>query len=71
MKLIKRTVSAAKKALMVRYHRWMANAFRKYAAHHADLVIHTQHRVPTASLTKLRGLAEMHDLKAKALRIGE
>lgn len=71
MKLFKSVAQAVAKFVMVRYHRRMANVYRKIAAQHADLVIHTQHRVPTTSLAKLRGFAVEHDQKAKAIRIGE
>lgn len=71
MKLFKSVAQAVSKFVMVRYHRRMASVYRKFAAHYADVVIHTQHRVPTASIAKLRGVAGQHDQKAKAIRIGE
>ncbi|QHF00611.1 hypothetical protein LCG56_27980 (plasmid) [Pseudomonas cannabina pv. alisalensis] len=71
MKLFKTVAQAVSKFVMIRYHRRMALAYRKLASHHADLVIHTQHRVPTAFISRLRGNAVLHDQKAKAIRIGE
>lgn len=53
------------------YHSQMAKWYRKAAAVHADTVIHTLHRVPKESLSKLRALAAEHSQKAKAIRIGE
>lgn len=71
MKLIKTVAQAVTKFVMLHYHRRMASVYRKVAAQHADLVIYTQYRVPSASLAKLRGIAALHDQKAKAIRIGE
>ncbi|HDS0957045.1 hypothetical protein IYR97_25690 (plasmid) [Pseudomonas fulva] len=71
MKLFKSVAQAVSKFVMVQYHRRMASAYRKFAAHYADVVIHTQHRVPSASLAKMRVVAGAHDQKAKAIHIGE
>ncbi|MGF6282068.1 hypothetical protein ABH908_000445 [Pseudomonas frederiksbergensis] len=58
-------------AVLKRYHRQMAIWYRKAAATHADIVIHTQHRVPTETLRMLRGKAQMHSQAASAIRVGE
>lgn len=69
MKFVNVLIKAAKKSVMVRYHRAMSTMYRKIAEHHADIVIHTLHRVPTGSLAKLRGIAGQHTRKAKAIQV--
>lgn len=69
MKYINMLTKAVQKYVMVRYHRVMSATYRKIAEHHADIVIHTQHRVPTDSLAKLRGIAGQHARKAKAIQV--
>lgn len=71
MNFVATIFAAIKRKALVSYHRRLARSYRKAAQVHANNVILTLHRVPTASLAKLRGLAKEHDLKAKAIRIGE
>jgi hypothetical protein len=71
MKTVLTFIKAITNAVQNRYHRQMANWYRSAAAVHADIVIHTQHRVPTESLRKLRGKAEEHSRAATAARVGK
>ncbi|RRV05433.1 hypothetical protein EGJ28_21065 [Stutzerimonas xanthomarina] len=71
MKIAANIFAAMKRKVLLSYHRRMARSYRKAAQIHANNVILMLHRVPSASLAKLRGFATEHDLKAKAIRIGE
>lgn len=71
MKIAITIIKAITNAVQNRYHRQMANWYRSAAAVHADIVIHTQHRVPTETLRKLRGKAETHARAANAARVGK
>jgi hypothetical protein len=71
MKTVNAAIKAIRNAVQSRYHRQMAKWYRQAAATHADIVIHTQTRVPTETLRMLRGKAEMHTLAAIAVRTGE
>ncbi|MDF9779199.1 hypothetical protein [Pseudomonas baetica] len=71
MKAATSWINAITNAVLKRYHRQMAAWYQKAAATHADIVIHTQYRVPTETLRMLRGKAQMHSQAAIAIRAGE